>query len=237
MPLLLAISGYHNAGKTTLALSISKILRERGFKIAIVKSSKDKEILTDIPEKDTWIYREAGIPLVGLLQKNIFTLYLNPENLNLSSLKDWYVYFLSLFWNFNLVILEGFKSFDMIHKIWVVKEEDEDLKKIKSEVRNLLGFVIKDDIERWKALYPEERFFLFKEEKLIANFIEGLIKKYEPRVLLKVNNQKIPMKDFVEEILISPLLGFIKVLKGVPEKIENVEIKIKFNKELDKENI
>jgi len=228
MPLLFSISGYHNAGKTTLALSLCKILKTRGFKIAVVKSSKERKILTDTPEKDTWLYREAEIPVVGFFQEKLFTLYINPEGLNLFSFKEWYVYFLSLFWNFDIVILEGFKSFDMLHKVWVVKEKNEDLKKIKSEVRNLLGFVVKDNIEKWEALYPEEKFFLFEEKEVLADFIEELVKKYKPKVLLRVNGKKIPMKNFVEEILISPLLGFIKVLKGVPEKIENIEIKIKF---------
>jgi molybdopterin-guanine dinucleotide biosynthesis protein B len=237
MPFLFSISGYHNAGKTTLALSLYEILKNRGYKIAVVKSSKEKDIFTDIPEKDTWHYRKKGVPLVGFFQENLFTLYLNPENFDLSSFKDWYVYFQSLFWNFNIVILEGFKNFDMVNKIWVVKEKDEDLKRIKSEIRNLLGFVVKDDLERWKSLYPEEKFFLFKDYETLANFIEELIKKYEPRVLLKINNKKIPMKSFVEDALIYPLLGFIKVLKDVPDEIEDIEIKIKLNEKLDKEEI
>jgi len=45
------------------------------------------------------------------------------------------------------------------------------------------------------------------------------------------------MKSFVEDALIYPLLGFIKVLKDVPEKIEDIEIKIKLNTKLDKEEI
>jgi len=237
MPFLLSISGYHNAGKTTLALSLFEVLKKRGYKIAVVKSSKEKNVLTDTPEKDTWLYREAKVPVVGFFQENLFTLYLNPEILNLSSFKDWYVFFLSLFWDFNLVILEGFKSFDMIYKLWVVKENDEDLKKIKAETKNLLGFVVKNELEKWKNLYPEERFFLFNEIDILADFIEELIKKYEPRTLLKVNGKKIPMKSFVEDVLIYPLLGFIKALKGVPESVEDIEIKIKFNKELDKEDI
>lgn len=237
MPFLLSISGYHNAGKTTLALSLFEVLKKRGYKIAVVKSSKEKNVLTDTPEKDTWLYREAKVPVVGFFQENLFTLYLNPEILNLSSFKDWYVFFLSLFWDFNLVILEGFKSFDMIYKLWVVKENDEDLKKIKAETKNLLGFVVKNELEKWKNLYPEERFFLFEEIDILADFIEELIKKYEPRTLLKVNGKKIPMKSFVEDVLIYPLLGFIKALKGVPESVEDIEIKIKFNKELDKEDI
>ncbi len=237
MPLLIAISGYHNAGKTTLILSLSKIFQKKGYKIGIVKSSKDENIFTDIPEKDTWLYRKEGIPLVGFFQKNLFTLYLNSELLNFSSFKDWYNYFLSIFWNCHIVFLEGFKGFDMIQKFWVVKDENEDLKKIKGELKNLLGFIVKNKIDTWETSYPEEKFFSFENKERLTKFIEELIEKYHPRVLLKVNDQRIHMKSFVEDILIYPLLGFVKTLKGVPEKINTLEIKIKLADKLDKGRI
>lgn len=236
MPLLIAISGYHNAGKTTLALSLSKILQQKGYKVAVIKSSKEENIFTDIPEKDTWLYREGGIPLVGFFQKNLFTLYLNSELLNFS-FKDWYNYFLSIFWNYHLVILEGFKGFDIVKKFWVVKDKNEDLKKIKGELKNLLGFVVKDQTEDWKTSYPEEKFFSFENREELVQFIEELIEKYQPRVLLRVNDERIPMKSFVEDVLIYPLLGFIKTLKGVPEEINTLEIKIKLINKLDKGRI
>ena len=47
MPPFLAISGYHNAGKIILALSLYEILRKKGYKIAVIKSSKEKDVLTD----------------------------------------------------------------------------------------------------------------------------------------------------------------------------------------------
>ncbi len=237
MPLLIAISGYHNAGKTTLALSLSKILQKKGYKIAVIKSSKEENVFTDIPEKDTWLYRQEGIPLVGFFQKNLFTLYLNPEFLNFYSFKDWYNYFLSIFWNYHIVFLEGFKGFDMVQKFWIVKDDNEDIKKVKAELKNLLGFVVKNKLEVWKISYPEEKFFSFEDKEGLAKFIEELVEVYQPRVLLKVNDQKIPMKSFVEDVLIYPLLGFIKALKGVPEEIKTLEIKIKLANKLDKGRI
>ena len=237
MPPFLAISGYHNAGKTILTLSLYEILRKKGYKIAVIKSSKEKDVLTDIPKKDTWLYREAGIPAVGFFQENLFTLYLNPKLIGISSLKDWYVYFLSLFWSYDLVILEGFKSLDLVYKIWVVKEDNEDLKKIKKNLKNLIGFVVKENKRKWETLYPEEKFFSFDEKTELIKCIEELIKMYQTRILLRVNKKKIPLKSFVEDILIYPLLGFVKALKGVPGEINELEIKIKLPNKLDKERI
>jgi len=237
MPLFLAISGYHNAGKTILALSLYEILRKKGYKIAVIKSSKEKDVLTDIPKKDTWLYREAGISAVGFFQENLFTLYLNPKLIGISSLKDWYVYFLSLFWSYDLVILEGFKNLDLVHKIWVVKEDKEDLKKIKEDLKNLIGFVVRKNKRKWESLYPKEKFFSFDEKNELIKCIEELIKMHQTRVLLRVNKKKMPLKSFVEDILIYPLLGFVKALKGVPGEINELEIKIKLPNKLDKERI
>ena len=60
---------------------------------------------------------------------------------------------------------------------------------------------------------------------------------YQTRILLRVNKKKIPLKSFVEDILIYPLLGFVKALKGVPEEINELEVKIKLPNKLDKERI
>jgi len=237
MPFFLAISGYHNAGKTILALSLYETLRKKGYKIAVIKSSKEKDVLTDIPEKDTWLYREAGISAIGFFQENLFTLYLNPKMIGISSLKDWYTHFLSFFWSYDLVILESFKNLDLVHKIWVVKEDKEDLKKIKENLKNLIGFVVKENKRKWESLYPEEKFFSFDEKNELTRYVEELIEMHQPRVLLKVNKKKIPLKGFVEDILIYPLLGLVKALKGVPEEINELEIKIKLPDKLDKERI
>jgi len=55
--------------------------------------------------------------------------------------------------------------------------------------------------------------------------IEELIKIHQIKVLLRVNKKKIPLK------------GFVKALKSVPEKINELEVKIKLPNKLDKERI
>ena len=67
--------------------------------------------------------------------------------------------------------------------------------------------------------------------------IEELIKIYQIKVLLKVNKKKIPLKGFVEDILIISFISFVKALKGVTEEINELEVKIKLPNKLDKERI
>jgi hypothetical protein len=43
---------------------------------------------------------------------------------------------------------------------------------------------------------------------------------------LTVNERKIPLKDFMQEMLANIILGYMKTTKGVPENIENIKIEI-----------
>ncbi|MFW9772902.1 MAG: hypothetical protein ACFFEO_12160 [Candidatus Thorarchaeota archaeon] len=45
---------------------------------------------------------------------------------------------------------------------------------------------------------------------------------------LSVNEEKIPLKDFMQDMLGNIVLGYLKSTKGVPENIENVKIEINF---------
>ncbi len=45
-------------------------------------------------------------------------------------------------------------------------------------------------------------------------------------VLLEVNEKKIPLKDFMQEMLANIVQGYLKSTKGVPENIENIKISI-----------
>ncbi|QER42219.1 molybdopterin-guanine dinucleotide biosynthesis protein B [Thermodesulfobacterium sp. TA1] len=227
MPCFLAISGYSGSGKTTFGSFLVKKLSESGYKVGVVKSCKESEIFTDLPNKDTWVYREQGASGVVLFQENLFTLYLDPPKNNLTSPKDWHGYFLSIFWEYDLVLFEGFKKVDFLSKLWVIKDKDEDLRSVKKEIKNLLGFVVKENVEWWKKSFPEETFFSLEKEEEILNFLKGFIEQKKEKVMLRVNGKKVPLKDFVKDILAYPVLGFVKALKGVPEEILEIEVKIK----------
>ncbi len=43
---------------------------------------------------------------------------------------------------------------------------------------------------------------------------------------LSVNEKKIPLKDFMQEMLANIILGYLKTTKGVPENIESIKIEI-----------
>lgn len=53
----------------------------------------------------------------------------------------------------------------------------------------------------------------------------------EKKVVLKINNEEIPLNSFVQEFISSTILGMILPLKRKEKEIENVEIVIKWEDE------
>jgi len=47
-----------------------------------------------------------------------------------------------------------------------------------------------------------------------------------PEVKLAVNEKKIPLKEFMQEMLTNIILGYLKSTKAVPENIEHINIQI-----------
>ena len=47
-----------------------------------------------------------------------------------------------------------------------------------------------------------------------------------PEVKLIVNENEIPLKDFMEGMLTNLILGYLKSTKGVPEEIKDIKINI-----------
>lgn len=46
------------------------------------------------------------------------------------------------------------------------------------------------------------------------------------KVILSVNERKIPLKDFMQEMLTNIIKGFLNSTKGVPENINNIKVEI-----------
>ena len=46
-------------------------------------------------------------------------------------------------------------------------------------------------------------------------------------VNLKVNDKKVPLNDFMEEMLKNLMLGYLKAAKGIPDDIKSILVEIK----------
>ena len=100
-PAVLAVSGLHNSGKTTLLEKLLPALRSRGLKVGIIKHD-GHDFTPDVPGTDSYRLREAGAEGVAVFSGNR---YLLTEEFRLNE-QD----LLALFerHGYDLVLLEGF---------------------------------------------------------------------------------------------------------------------------------
>jgi molybdopterin-guanine dinucleotide biosynthesis protein B len=122
MPPIISFIGWHNSGKTTLSCQIVSILIERGYKVGVVKSSKETGLLPDQPGTDTYSYKQVGADPVALVcpDKMVFTIRTSIHSL--SAIAD------EFYREVDIVIGEGFKWEKDIPKIEVSRGESELLR-------------------------------------------------------------------------------------------------------------
>ena len=108
MPPLIAFIGWHNSGKTTLAHQVVTHLRNMGYAVAVIKSTKESGITFDRPHSDTSRYKEAGAVGVALLAPDQLVVQSRPPSHALPELAN------RLFPDVDLVLVEGCKHADVL---------------------------------------------------------------------------------------------------------------------------
>ena len=115
-PAVLAVSGLHNSGKTTLLEKLLPALRSRGLKVGVIKHD-GHDFTPDVPGTDSYRLREAGAEGVAVYSSQR---YLLTEAFRLTE-QD----LLALFERHGYDLLEGFKDSGW-PKIEVVRREISD---------------------------------------------------------------------------------------------------------------
>lgn len=117
-PAVLAISGVHNSGKTTLLEKLMPVLRSRGLKVGVIKHD-GHDFTPDVPGTDSYRLREAGAEGVAVYsgQRYLLTEAFRLTEQDLLALFERHGY--------DLVLLEGFKDSGW-PKIEVVRREISD---------------------------------------------------------------------------------------------------------------
>ena len=121
MPPVISFIGWHNSGKTTLARQVVTLLKNRGYTVAVIKSTKESGIVFDSPSTDTAFYKAAGADSVALLAPDQLIVRSNPPGLDLATLAQ------RLFPEADIVIAEGFKHAASVPKIEVRRDDDTPL--------------------------------------------------------------------------------------------------------------
>jgi molybdopterin-guanine dinucleotide biosynthesis protein B len=215
MPPIITFIGWHDCGKTTLASQVVHHLKERGYTIAVIKSTKETGLVLDQEGTDTFSYRQAGADAVTLIAPDQMVMTTKNPQKRLTTLAH------RFFADVDLVIGEGFKEERQIAKIEVSRGDSE---------------LLRDRVTGVIAIATDRRIsgdyiFRLNESREIADFIEkrflaANVQVREQAVLL-VNGSRIVMKEFVQEALAETVKGFVKSLKVNQEDILEIELRIK----------
>ena len=213
MPKIVSFIGWHDSGKTTLATQVVTHLKEAGYRVAVIKSSKETGIAFDTPGTDTFKHRQAGADSILFVAPDQMVLMTENSNQSLITLAHRY------FFDVDIVIGEGFKQARHVAKIEVVRDDQ----LLRDKVTGVIAVATDQDI-------AGDHVFRLHESREIASFIENRFlqdpRRGAERASLLVNGNKIPLKKFVQESLASTVAGFVKSLKFT-ENVQEIELRIK----------
>ena len=217
MPPIITFIGWHDCGKTTLASQVVRHLKERGYSVAVIKSTKETGLLLDQEGTDTFTYRQAGADSVTLIAPDqmVMTRFKELPGKRLTTLAH------RFFPDADLVVGEGFKDARQVAKIEVTRGETELL-------RNKVTGVIAIATDRKIA---GDYIFHLDEYSEIADFIEKRFldkeQKKKQQAVLLINGRKVVMKNFVQEALTGTVKGFVDALKTHGEDVQEIELRIR----------
>ncbi len=137
MPKVVSIVGYHNSGKTALIEALIPQLKARGLKVGYLKHDPKAHGITDKEGSDTnRVFKVAD--KVGLLSPDRLTLWERREDDPLKVVEEY-------FSNFDVVILEGWKSLKGVKKV-VLGELDVEGLKVEGlkDLQKVIDYILED---------------------------------------------------------------------------------------------
>jgi|AntAceMinimDraft_9_1070365.scaffolds.fasta_scaffold00502_5 molybdopterin-guanine dinucleotide biosynthesis protein B len=210
---ILTFIGWHNSGKTTVIREVVRRLRDRGYKIAVIKSTKHRGLNLDSPGSDSYLYGKDGIESVALICPDELILFQENTGENLKHLA------FRFFPDADLVIGEGFKHASGIPKIEVTRA-DASKESLRGSVSDVRAVVSDYEISFDKV---------FKTSRIteLTDFIENsFLNDKKDDVCLFVDGCEISLNNFVRNSLKGIIFGFINCLKFTQDA-QKLEIRIK----------
>lgn len=132
-PVVFAISGYKNSGKTTLTVKLVKRLSEQGYRVATIKHD-GHDFEPDVPGTDSYRHRHAGACGCGIFSSNRWMVIREqPEEDKIDEHT-----LIDMFPDVDVILLEGFKNSSWPKYFCRYPEEIPDEEKACSEILALL---------------------------------------------------------------------------------------------------
>ncbi|WP_457572692.1 molybdopterin-guanine dinucleotide biosynthesis protein B [Desulfolithobacter sp.] len=216
MPPIVTFIGWHDSGKTTLASQVVTHLKERGYRIAVIKHTKETGIVFDQAGTDTYTYLQAGADCITLIAPDQMVMRTENPDMDLITLA------FRFFPDVDMVIGEGFKQERQVAKIEVARGEGELLR---NQVNGVIAIATDQPV-------TGDYIFRLDESREIAQFIEKRFlqdrDKNQEKVTLLVNGSRVVLKEFVQESLAATVAGFVSSLKAT-DKMGEIELRIKLD--------
>ena len=211
MPLVIALSGFKNGGKTTLALGLLREILSAGLSAAFVKHT-EKDVL---PPEETDTGKTSAMGLPSLYWGGDGAL-LEARAGEISREK-----ILEFFPGKDIVIVEGAKGLPL-PRIWVG-----DPCGVPPDVKGVFAF-----FDRTASGSDGKKVFFPGREKDLAAMIIGMYERTggNSPATLYVQGKKIPLKTFVSGMIAGCLAGLVLPLKGVNSLKGGAEIYLKRRK-------
>ncbi len=200
---IISFVGKSKSGKTTLLEDLIVELKQRGYKVAVIKhAGEDFEL--DKVGKDSWRLSQVGSEVLAISSPHKLAIIKQVE-------RDQSPQELSHFirWDYDLILTEGFLESSTpkieVHR----KEQGKELLNPKP----LLAVVTDEPLD---IDVPQ-----FSRDKIqgLADLIENwlLAQRKQDDIDLLVNDVPVPLNPFISTFLVKTLLGMVSALKGVKE--------------------
>ena len=229
-----AFVGFKKSGKTTTVEAVARVLKGRGYRVAIAKSMHSN---FDRENSDTWRFSKvADAVLVRAHDTDALLLKAKDINALFSMISA------------DLLLLEGFKSIQHVPKVICAREE-KDVKELNdglaiavsgviasTGVGEINGLPVIDatrEPEKLADLVEKRGFMLpnidcglcgFRCAEMARMIVKGektvgdcVVLSSKPRVTVKIDGQVLPMKDWVQELVEKTIKGMLSAMKGYRE--------------------
>ncbi|MDI3475892.1 MAG: molybdopterin-guanine dinucleotide biosynthesis adapter protein [Thermococcaceae archaeon] len=229
-----AFVGYKKSGKTTTVEAVARVLKERGYRVAIAKSMHAE---FERPESDTWRFSRVA-DAVLLRASDTDALLFRAEDVNA----------LFSMISADFLLLEGFKSVEHVPRVVCARkpEEVEELGNglaiavsgvlASSGLREIAGLPVVDatkEPEKLADIVKKKAFMLpnidcglcgFRCSEMAKMIVKGektvkdcVVISQKPKVVVKIDGQVLPMKDWVQELVEKTIKGMLSAMKGYRE--------------------
>jgi molybdopterin-guanine dinucleotide biosynthesis protein B len=229
---LVAVVGSSESGKTTAIESIIKGLTKQGYTVASAKRIPEPEFTIDTEGKDTWRQAKAGASTV---------LSVAPKELAVIKKVETKKYALEQIVaeipdETDIIIIEGFKSLvgqDMTIPKIVATKNDNEISEALERYKNIIAFIGHIPEQKMETEIPFVDILKETEKlvELVTNKVAVLVerkRKREEKITIQIDEQILPLGDFVQDIVRNSVLAMVSSLKGVKIKgEEKVSIVIK----------